>query len=99
MAKRNLKVTTRVGAQPEKLTRAQIDELAEGLALDLAEEYATARSLMLLLHEIATHPFDHAHVEAIADTINAHLFMYSPTSEVAFKLMIAAERGRAVHLG
>lgn len=94
----NTKRTPRATA-PAKLTYRQLDRLARGLALDLMQDPATGAVFMLLMDEIAKHPFDHSHVETIAHLVNAHLFAVTHEANDAFALFITAEREKFIGEG
>lgn len=81
--------TTQPTSQPVKLpqlTFNQIDQLARGLACDLmGADENTRRVLMLLIHQIAEHPFDTSYVETIAGLMTDHLLMASGEGNAAMQ--------------
>jgi hypothetical protein len=83
----------------DKLSWHDIDRLARGIAIDLGEEHRASKALMLLFHEIATHPFDHPYVETIANLASEQLYGASSDARAAFKLHVAGERGKIVGAG
>jgi hypothetical protein len=89
--KSNLKV---VEEKPEKLTWHQVDQLARSLEIELMQEVGAAELVMLLMQEIALHPFDHSHVEMIANLVNLHLFAGTREADAAFRELMRRERER-----
>ena len=80
----------------EKLTWEQIDTLARALAVEvmMTECDEAAHIVMLLMSEISTHPFDHSHVETVANLLNAHLFAVTVEAEDACRELLGRERPR-----
>jgi hypothetical protein len=92
MTKRtNLKA---VETKPEPLTWEQIDRLARRLTIELMDSEGPDKIIMLLMQEIASHPFDHSHVETIANLVNTHLFGSTREADLAFKELIGRERAK-----
>ena len=81
--------------KPAKLTYEQMDTLARRIAYDLASvETETAEPLMLLMREIATHPFDLSYVETIANLMTSYLWMWQGASDEEKHAYIEAYRQR-----
>ena len=78
--------------KPEKMPYEQIDRLARGLAFDLIDDNSAIACLMLLMQEIAEHPFNTSHVETVANLINMHLFAVTPEADRAIREFLAAKR-------
>jgi len=68
--KTNLKA---VPDEADKLTWKQINLLASDFADTLMEKDVDASPLILLVNEISSHPFDHSHVETIANLLEHRL--------------------------
>ncbi len=82
-----------VEEKPEQMTWEQIDHLARGVAVELMDSHSeTVRTLLLLMHEISTHPFDHSHVETIATLLHTHLFAVTLESDRAEEQLMAKLR-------
>src|ERR1043165_2786120 len=85
--------------QPAKLSYWQIDRLARSLAFDLMGDQTATRTVMLLMDEIAKHPFDFSHVETIAHLVKSHLFGLTGEADQAFAELIKTERERFIAEG
>ncbi len=91
MTKRtNLKA---VEEKPEQMTWDEIDRIARSVAVELMDaETEAVYMLLLLMHEISSHPFDHSHVETIATLLRDHLFTVTLESDRAEEQLIAKVR-------
>jgi hypothetical protein len=78
--------------KPEQLSYTRVDNLASALSIELMEEEEACNLVMILMQEIAEHPFDNSHVETIANLVNTHLFARSRQADKAFKQFMDAER-------
>ena len=76
----------------KQLTWEQIDRLADALAHDLMMAQVDMTPLMLLLHEIAQHPFDASYAETIANQMTMRLFALTPEADTAFRAHVDAAR-------
>jgi hypothetical protein len=56
------------------MTSDEVENLARALALDLLDNDETIGKIVLLLNEIAVHPFDASHVEMVANFATRQLF-------------------------
>lgn len=82
-----------VEEKPEPMTWNQIDSLARSLAVELMDaEAETVHTLLLLMNEISSHPFDHSHVETIANLLRVHLFAVTLESDRAEVQLVAKLR-------
>ncbi len=63
--------------KPEKLTYEQIQTISLAVAQDLSQFESTAGYLIVLMRDIAEHPFDSSHVETIATLLSSHLFNWA----------------------
>jgi hypothetical protein len=86
----NLKAVPDV--KPEKMSYEQIDRLARALAYELMQEDRALGILMLLMQEIAEHPYDHSHVETVANLVNTRAFAVTPEADTASRQFIAGAR-------
>jgi len=93
MTKSNLKAVPE--EKPEQLSYDEIRRLADDLACDMMnlKDEAFAR-FMLLMQEISLHPFDHSHVETVANLTLTYLFAHSQEAERAYKRFIRDERAK-----
>ena len=82
-----------VEEKPEQMTWEQVDRLARSLAVELMDaETEAVYMLLLLMHEISSHPFDQSHVETIANLMRDHLFAVTTESDRAEEQLIAKVR-------
>lgn len=80
------------GETPEQLTYEQIQHLADNLAFDvMSMEGEAGVYLMLLMQDIASHPFDNSHVETIANLLLTYLFAHSSRAGEEYKRFIREE--------
>jgi hypothetical protein len=79
-------------ASPEKMTLEEIDRLARALAFDLMDEDETISKIVLLLNEIAVHPFDHSYIETIAHLVKRQLYAATLESDRAETKYIARQK-------
>jgi hypothetical protein len=93
MTKSNLK--TMPEEKPEQMSYDEIRRLADDLADDLMNlSDGTLAGFMLLMQEIADHPFDHSHVETVANVTLTYLFAHSHEAARAYKQFIRDERAK-----
>ena len=78
--------------QREQFSFDDIDRIWCGFAIDVMCADRLIKPIMALLDEIATHPFDHSHVETIANLGKAHLFAVTSESDEAEREYTAAAR-------
>lgn len=81
----------------DKLTYDEVDRLASSVGSHI--EDAPRESLMILMQEISRHPFDHSHVEGIANLLLRHLFAWTPQADAAEGKFIADVRAKLVGKG
>jgi hypothetical protein len=80
--------------RPEPMDWYLIDKLACALANDLMDSPETVKALMLLLQEIARHPYEPHVTEGIANHLNMRLFSTMVESDAAFGELMERERGK-----
>ena len=86
--------------KPEQLTYWQIDRLARSLAFDLTNAgEGTLKTVLLLMQEIASHPFDHSYVETVANLTAIHIFAVTREADDACKELVDRERRKIIGKG
>jgi hypothetical protein len=72
MSKSNLKVVK----PSECLSGAQLERIAEGLALALCQDGKNLEGLFLLMQEVSRNCHDWAHLDNLGNTVSRHLIIY-----------------------